>query len=37
MKKYLALAVMFGLAASLVCLAADWPQYLEMRSRLKKE
>ena len=28
MKKHLALAVMFGLAASLVCSAADWPQYL---------
>ncbi len=28
MKKHLALVVIFGLAASLVCLAADWPQYL---------
>ena len=28
MKKHLALAVIFGLAASLVCSAADWPQYL---------
>ena len=28
MKKYLAMTVMFVLVASLVCLAADWPQYL---------
>lgn len=28
MKKYLALSVMFVMIASLVCLAADWPQYL---------